>query len=91
MSRLLLLTDAQLPVLPTSTNDTLVLLGPALALLWQQPLAAALRVASEQQRLLALAAELQCCPEPPVAVRTLADHAALAELVELATAVVAGG
>lgn len=91
MSRLLLLTEAQLPALPTAAADTWVLLGPALALLWQQPVAAALQLASEQQRLLALACELQQYPAPPLLVQQLASHAELAERVEQATAVIAGG
>lgn len=91
MSRLLLLTEAQLPALPTTASDTWVLLGPALALLWQQPLAAALQRASEQQRLLALACDLQQYPAPPLMVQQLANHAELAELIEQATAVITGG
>jgi hypothetical protein len=91
MRRLLLLTDTQLPALPTAADDSWVLLGPALALLWQQPVASALHQASKKQLLFALAAELEQYPAPPLTVQVLANHGELAERIEQATAVITGG
>lgn len=89
MPRLLLLTDACLPQLPLAADDQLVLLGKALSLLWSAD--TLLAEVAARGDLYALAAELGQYPAAPLAVKPLADHDQLAQLVEAAAAVVAGG
>lgn len=89
MARLLLLTDARLPQLPLAADDQLVLLGKALGLLW--PADTLLAEVAARGDLYALTAELVLYPVLPLAVKPLADHDQLAQLVESASAVVAGG
>ena len=89
MARLLLLTDACLPQLPLAADDQLVLLGKALSLLWSAD--TLLVEVAARGDLYALAAELGQYPAQPLAVKPLADHDQLAQLVEAAAAVVAGG
>lgn len=89
MARLLLLTEARLPQLPLATDDQLVLLGKALSLLW--PPDALLAAIAARGALYALAIELGHYPPAPVALNVLTDHNQLAQLIEKASAVVAGG
>lgn len=90
MNRLVLLTNTNRPPLTPTASDQIALVGPALAICWQQPVAPWLSAIAQAGHLYALSEELGNHPLPPLPIQPLADHQALLQLMLAAESVVAG-